>query len=230
MFSNRAARFIAAISYNLYIWHQWLAVQLKQWRIPYWAGETPPNMTGDLSWQWRYTLLLLALSFGAAIVLTYCFERPAARLLLGTGRPSGARGQNTDGGILMHYECTPRGVCASHLSFDIEDGKLQNVVFTGGCNGNLKAIGLLVEGRDAAEVAGTLRGNRCGHKPTSCADQPRAGHRAGRRRALTGRASPGAPRGRPGPFGLPRGRRGPGPGRQISLFTNAAGRDRMNHL
>ena len=50
----------------------------------------------------------------------------------------------------MHYECTPRGVCASHLSFDIEDGKLQNVVFTGGCNGNLKAIGLLVEGRDAA--------------------------------------------------------------------------------
>lgn len=89
VFSNRAARFIAAISYNLYIWHQWLAVQLKQWRIPYWAGETPPNMTGDLSWQWRYTLLLLALSFGAAIVLTYCFERPAARLLLGTGRPSG---------------------------------------------------------------------------------------------------------------------------------------------
>ncbi|HIU94896.1 MAG TPA: TIGR03905 family TSCPD domain-containing protein [Candidatus Aphodomorpha intestinavium] len=71
----------------------------------------------------------------------------------------------------MHYECTPRGVCASHLSFDIEDGKLQNVVFTGGCNGNLKAIGLLVEGRDAAEVAGTLRGNRCGYKPTSCADQ-----------------------------------------------------------
>ena len=71
----------------------------------------------------------------------------------------------------MHYECTPRGVCASHLSFDIKDGKLQNVVFTGGCNGNLKAIGLLVEGRDAAEVAGTLRGNRCGHKPTSCADQ-----------------------------------------------------------
>lgn len=72
---------------------------------------------------------------------------------------------------MMHYEWRPRGVCASHLSFDIEDGTLRNVTFTGGCNGNLKAIGLLVEGRDARSVARTLRGNRCGVKPTSCADQ-----------------------------------------------------------
>jgi uncharacterized protein (TIGR03905 family) len=45
------------------------------------------------------------------------------------------------------------------------------VQFTGGCNGNLKAIGRLVEGKDAKEVAGILRGNTCGMKGTSCADQ-----------------------------------------------------------
>nr|MCR5682096.1 TIGR03905 family TSCPD domain-containing protein [Clostridiales bacterium] len=51
------------------------------------------------------------------------------------------------------------------------DGKLSNVVFTGGCNGNLKAIGRLVEGKDAREIADLLRGNLCGFKNTSCADQ-----------------------------------------------------------
>lgn len=71
----------------------------------------------------------------------------------------------------MHYDYRTRGVCASHISFDIEDGKLRNVAFTGGCNGNLKAIGRLVEGQEARAVADTLRGNRCGGKPTSCADQ-----------------------------------------------------------
>lgn len=71
----------------------------------------------------------------------------------------------------MHYEFATRGVCASHIAFDLENGKLQNVAFTGGCNGNLKAIGRLVEGQDAAAVASLLCGNRCGNKPTSCADQ-----------------------------------------------------------
>ena len=57
------------------------------------------------------------------------------------------------------------------IDFDIEDGKLYNVKFTGGCNGNLKAIGKLVEGKDAKEVAEILRGNDCNMKGTSCADQ-----------------------------------------------------------
>lgn len=72
---------------------------------------------------------------------------------------------------MEHVTFTPARVCAIQIDFDIEDGKLHNVKFTGGCNGNLKAIGRLVEGRDAKEVAGILKGNTCGMKGTSCADQ-----------------------------------------------------------
>lgn len=57
------------------------------------------------------------------------------------------------------------------IDFDIEDGRLYNVAFFGGCNGNLKAIGKLVEGQDAHEIADILRGNDCHMKGTSCADQ-----------------------------------------------------------
>ena len=72
----------------------------------------------------------------------------------------------------MKYSYTTRGTCSSAITFEIgEDGKLANVVFTGGCNGNLKAISKLVEGKDAREIADLLRGNTCGFKSTSCADQ-----------------------------------------------------------
>ena len=72
---------------------------------------------------------------------------------------------------MEHVSFSPRGVCAMKIDFDIEDGKLHNVKFIGGCNGNLKAIGKLVEGKDAKEVADILRGNDCNMKGTSCADQ-----------------------------------------------------------
>ena len=72
---------------------------------------------------------------------------------------------------MEHVSFSPRGVCAMKIDFDIDDGKLHNVRFTGGCNGNLKAIGRLVEGKDAKEVADILRGNDCNMKGTSCADQ-----------------------------------------------------------
>ncbi len=72
---------------------------------------------------------------------------------------------------MKHVTFSPRGVCSIQIDFDIEDGKLHNVQFIGGCNGNLKAIGRLVEGKDAKEVAEILRGNTCGMKGTSCADQ-----------------------------------------------------------
>ncbi len=71
----------------------------------------------------------------------------------------------------MQYTYRTRGTCSAAITFEIENGILHNVVFTGGCNGNLKAIGKLVEGRDAKEVADTLRGNTCGPRSTSCADQ-----------------------------------------------------------
>ena len=72
---------------------------------------------------------------------------------------------------MKHVSFSPKGVCAMQIDFDIEDGKLHNVRFIGGCNGNLKAIGRLGEGKDAKEVADILRGNTCGMKGTSCADQ-----------------------------------------------------------
>jgi uncharacterized protein (TIGR03905 family) len=51
------------------------------------------------------------------------------------------------------------------------EGRLHNVKFTGGCPGNLLAIGKLVEGADAKKIAALLRGNDCGGRGTSCADQ-----------------------------------------------------------
>ena len=72
---------------------------------------------------------------------------------------------------MEHVQFSPKGVCSIQIDFDIEDGKIYNVQYIGGCNGNLKAIGRLVEGRDAKEVADILRGNTCGMKGTSCADQ-----------------------------------------------------------
>ena len=72
---------------------------------------------------------------------------------------------------MEHITYKPSGVCAVQIDFDIEDNRLHNVKFTNGCNGNLKAIGLLVEGKDAREVADILRGNDCRMRGTSCADQ-----------------------------------------------------------
>lgn len=69
------------------------------------------------------------------------------------------------------YDYRTLGTCARSIRFDIEDGTLHNIQFEGGCNGNLKAISKLLEGTDAAETAGILRGNTCGPRPTSCADQ-----------------------------------------------------------
>lgn len=69
------------------------------------------------------------------------------------------------------YTYQPKGVCAHQIHFSIEDGKLHQVHFDGGCPGNLSAIGKLLEGRDAKEASALLRGNLCGTKSTSCADQ-----------------------------------------------------------
>lgn len=69
---------------------------------------------------------------------------------------------------MEHVSYSPKGVCSMQIDFDVEDGKLYNVEFLGGCNGNLKAIGKLVEGKDAKEIADILRGNDCHMKGTSC--------------------------------------------------------------
>ncbi len=71
----------------------------------------------------------------------------------------------------MKYKFKPRGVCASYINFELNDGIVSNVSFQGGCNGNLKAIARLVEGQNAENVIEILKGNICGFKSTSCADQ-----------------------------------------------------------
>ena len=72
---------------------------------------------------------------------------------------------------MQQYSYQTKGTCSTNIDFAIEDGKLHDVRFTKGCNGNLKAIGRLVEGADAKEIMELLRGNLCGNKGTSCADQ-----------------------------------------------------------
>ena len=71
----------------------------------------------------------------------------------------------------MQYEYKTSGTCSQRILFDIEDGKVKNVTFLGGCNGNLKGIGALVEGMDVQEVISRLSGTTCGAKSTSCPDQ-----------------------------------------------------------
>lgn len=73
---------------------------------------------------------------------------------------------------MKHYTYLPKGVCSSRIDYDLDDeGRIHDLKFTGGCNGNLKAIGRLLEGSDARQAADTLRGNLCGNRGTSCADQ-----------------------------------------------------------
>lgn len=71
----------------------------------------------------------------------------------------------------MQYTYKTKGTCSREITFDIEDGKVKNVQFFGGCNGNLKGIGSLVEGMSVDEVIARVEGIQCGMKPTSCPDQ-----------------------------------------------------------
>ena len=79
IFSNRLARFLAGISYNLYIWHQHFALRLRAWRIPPYEDEMPQR-AGEQPWQTVYTLLCFAGAIAIAALLTYVWERPLNRL------------------------------------------------------------------------------------------------------------------------------------------------------
>ena len=73
---------------------------------------------------------------------------------------------------MKEYSYTPHGVCSTNIRFELDDDKkIHNLVFTNGCNGNLKAIGKLCEGKDASEISLLLAGNQCNNRGTSCADQ-----------------------------------------------------------
>lgn len=69
----------------------------------------------------------------------------------------------------MRY--TTKGTCSLAIDFDIEDGLVRNVKFTGGCNGNTQGVAKLVEGMPAEEVISRLEGTDCKGRGTSCPDQ-----------------------------------------------------------
>ena len=71
----------------------------------------------------------------------------------------------------MQYEYKTKGTCSQRILFEINDGKVENVQFIGGCNGNLNGISKLVEGMDVDAVIERIDGLHCGFKPTSCPDQ-----------------------------------------------------------
>ena len=71
----------------------------------------------------------------------------------------------------MEFTYKTKGTCAQMINFTVEDNKVKNVQFIGGCNGNLKGISALVEGMDIDEVIARVEGTTCGMKKTSCPDQ-----------------------------------------------------------
>lgn len=71
----------------------------------------------------------------------------------------------------MNFEYKTHNTCSQKITFDINNGVITNVAFTGGCNGNLKAISKLVDGMTVEQIESKLKGNTCGGRSTSCADQ-----------------------------------------------------------
>lgn len=71
----------------------------------------------------------------------------------------------------MNYTYKTSGTCSRQISFKIEDGKVYDVVFLGGCNGNLKGIASFAQGMKAEDIISRVKGIKCGFKNTSCPDQ-----------------------------------------------------------
>ncbi len=71
----------------------------------------------------------------------------------------------------MKHTYSTKGTCAMEIQFDLNGNVVRNIRFYGGCNGNLKAISKLCDGMTVEQIEDKLRGNTCGRRPTSCADQ-----------------------------------------------------------
>ena len=80
LLGNPLTRFFSGISYQVYLWHMWIALRLKDLHIPAYATERPMD---DPAWRFPYMMLSIALSLAAAILMTYAFERPVSRFFFG---------------------------------------------------------------------------------------------------------------------------------------------------
>ena len=72
---------------------------------------------------------------------------------------------------MKHYDYMTQNTCSQVISLDLDGDVVHNVKFFGGCDGNLKAIPILVEGMTVEEIEGKLAGVQCGRRGTSCSDQ-----------------------------------------------------------
>lgn len=80
---------------------------------------------------------------------------------------------------MFHFDYLTEGTCSKVISMDIDGDKVRNIVFMGGCNGNLKTIPLLLDGWSVDQIEEKLSGITCGMRPTSCSDQLAKAVRAG---------------------------------------------------
>ena len=71
----------------------------------------------------------------------------------------------------MEHTYTTRGTCSRQITFELDGNRVKNIRFVGGCDGNLKAVSKLADGMTVEQIKSMLRGNTCGPRPTSCADQ-----------------------------------------------------------
>ena len=81
VFNNRLMNFLAIISYNLYIYHQYIAVKLKELKIPFWEGEEYPNIVGNEDWKVKYTIICTIVVIIVATITTFFIERPCAKII-----------------------------------------------------------------------------------------------------------------------------------------------------
>ena len=79
----------------------------------------------------------------------------------------------------MRFQFKTQGICSWIIYFDLENNVVSNIEFYGGCNGNLKAISKLMDGKTVEEIEELLSGITCGNRPTSCTDQLTKAVRAG---------------------------------------------------
>ncbi len=86
----------------------------------------------------------------------------------------------------MKHSYKTKNTCSTKITFDLEDGTVRNISFTGGCTGNLQALETLLEGFTVEQIEEKLSGSQCGRRGTSCADQLSAAVRKAYDKTLKG--------------------------------------------
>jgi uncharacterized protein (TIGR03905 family) len=73
--------------------------------------------------------------------------------------------------MIKKFTYTPHGTCSSKIHISVDDSRIANVAFTGGCTGNGLGLGALLKGMSVADAVRRLKGIDCDGRGTSCPDQ-----------------------------------------------------------